>query len=677
MPDSKEKLRIGDWVLNPRTQLLSRGDAELQLNVKMFELLMCLCSKPGETVTRDEVIDTVWKGNRFVGQRGLTNVIWQLRQHLGADAIVTVAKVGYRLDLPVEYEKAKALPTAWKAWLVIALLFAGLVVWDYLRTGLSAPPMAQTPEYGQSSLTFYNGVEEFPAFSADGRYLAFTWEQANLGSRLFIRDLVDEGAPIRQVSMSDDDEAAPTWGPGGREIAFVRVGKDGSCKVMVRSLLTMAERFIDECAYERYHRILDWSRDGRHLYYAKHGPEAGVISIYQHELSSGHVRRVSWPNAGQEDKQIAVSPDGQVAFVRSAAATADVHVIAVDGSVRQVTRTHEPVYGIAWLDDKNLVVNILRDGRFALWKLDTVTAETQLLHRAETPFNIAVLPDGSGRVAFSLHRGMEYIETIDPMTGATIAEFASTGRDMYGNHSPTGNRVVFVSTRSGSFELWVAGVDGTSPRKYPNGVGMPDLPAWSPDGEHFVAPVFDNHGRYQVMLFDAGTGVVTQLTNDHDFRNVNWFGSENALLVSSDRGGEWDLWRLSIEDGSYRRLTDDGGTYGQVFGDFLYYTRSGVSGIWRKPLNGGGSERVMNELHRDDWGSWQVTSHGLYHVAREAKADKVMLRDIDTGESRTIARYEKGSIRIYRSLNVREPDRLVLTRLGNRQADIILLTPQT
>ena len=48
-----------------------------------------------------KLIDAIWDGNNYVGEKALTNVIWQLRssfEKLGlCDCIQTVRKRGYRL----------------------------------------------------------------------------------------------------------------------------------------------------------------------------------------------------------------------------------------------------------------------------------------------------------------------------------------------------------------------------------------------------------------------------------------------------------------------------------------------------------------------------------------------------------------------------------------------------
>jgi DNA-binding winged helix-turn-helix (wHTH) protein len=157
-----EKLRIGDWLLDAGAQTLSRAGESHRLNVKMLKLLWCLCEQPGQTVGREALIDAVWKGNRFVGQHGLTNVVWQLRQCLGQDAISTVAKVGYRLNLPITPVEAPrtlgkvsflySVPAA-----VAVLMVMAVAGWTATRETPLAPPAVR--HFTQTSLTFFNGVE--------------------------------------------------------------------------------------------------------------------------------------------------------------------------------------------------------------------------------------------------------------------------------------------------------------------------------------------------------------------------------------------------------------------------------------------------------------------------------------------------------------------------------------
>lgn len=677
-----EKISIGSTVLDCGAQVLHTQGQEIRLSAKLVEVLRLLAAHPGETLPRSLIIEKIWNGNHYVGHRGLTNVIWQLRRHLEPGAITTVAKSGYRLELPVtpltSPGAATVAPLLWRirrrAKSLFLVLSAGLVViggWQVVTrmNVVQAPPFDAA-----TSLTYFNGVEEYPAYSRAGDRLAFTWEKENEGSRIMIRDLADPSAALHQVSLSADSEVSPTWGPGDNELAFARVHRDGSCTVVIRTLETLNERIIDSCIHERYHRVMEWSADGRYLFYTGRAQAGGAVAIMRHDLATGETRRVTRPGAGEEDNQLAASPDGhRLAFVRTAGAAADVYVLAEDGKVTRITHRHEAVYGLAWQDDQRLVMNVLRNGSFNLWQLDLADGTFTLAYQAETPFNIAARRDGSNRIAFSLHRSIEYLELLDPLTGAQRATLSSTGRDLYGDYASDRDKLAFLSTRSGRFEIWTSAADGNVLRVQTHGGGLPSFPRWMPGGEQLAYSVLDDHGRSRIMVLDTATDSVRWQSDDTaNYRNLSWIDSGN-LLVSSDRGGEWNLWSLSLSDQNWTQLTADGGQFGEVHDGLLYYTRFEANGLWRRKLGGGIAELIVADLALDDWASWGISADTLYYVLRQPDADEIWRQPLAGGEAARLLSYPRNSIRIYRGLSVASGGELVITRLGNREADIIEL----
>ncbi|HEX6928935.1 MAG TPA: winged helix-turn-helix domain-containing protein [Gammaproteobacteria bacterium] len=670
---NEDILQLGDAKLDCGAQILWLRDGKVNLPAKTLQVLRLLAAHAGETVQRRAIIDAVWNGNHYVGHRGLTNVIWQLRQHLGANAIVTVVKTGYRLTLPVTaaaVAPARAMRFPWRRTASIAgvaiVLFAA---WNH-QSPASAPMYAVG-----TSLTYFSGVEEYPAYSRSGDLLAFTWEKDDSGARIMLRDLRDGGRPLRQVSLSADDEVSPAWGPDDAALAFARIAADGSCKVVIRRLETLGERAVDGCIHERYHRIVEWSADGRFLFYTGKASSGGAVAIMRHDLGDGEIRRMTRPGPGEEDNQLAAAPDGhRLAFVRTAGATASIHLLDENGNVSELLRG-EPVFGLAWQDERHLVLNLLRHGEFNLWRLDTVTGDLHPLHQAETPFNIAVARDGSGRIAYSLHRGTEYLEVLDPATRAVKGTVTSTGRDLYGSQSVARGELAFLSTRSGRFEIWVSRPDGGAPRALTENNGLPDVPAWSPDGTRLVSTLLDDAGHSQAVLLDPASGGIQWLTaGEASHRNPGWIDAHH-LLLASDRGGEWNLWRFNPGKGGWTQLTADGGQFGRIADGTLYYTRHEETGLWRRPLAGGVAERVLDDLNKDDWGSWDIGNGMLYYVKRQADFDEIWRVALDDGTRERIVRYPRSSVRIYRGLSLAPNGDLIVTRLGNREADIIELHP--
>jgi DNA-binding winged helix-turn-helix (wHTH) protein len=122
------EFRLNDWVFDPATHMLARGEETVRLEFRAAALLALLCERAGETVTQRDIIDQVWSG-RHVSTNSVPVVIGDLRRALGDDAkrprfIETVTKGGYRLVASApEPPVAAAARRPW-AWLMAAAVAA-------------------------------------------------------------------------------------------------------------------------------------------------------------------------------------------------------------------------------------------------------------------------------------------------------------------------------------------------------------------------------------------------------------------------------------------------------------------------------------------------------------------------------------------------------------------------
>jgi DNA-binding winged helix-turn-helix (wHTH) protein/tetratricopeptide (TPR) repeat protein len=101
---------LGDWLIQPSLGRISRADTVVKLRPQLVDLLVCFARHPGRTLTKAEILDTVWPG-QYIMESGLGRCITELRQVLGDDAqaprfIETIPKRGYRLIAPVQWRDA-------------------------------------------------------------------------------------------------------------------------------------------------------------------------------------------------------------------------------------------------------------------------------------------------------------------------------------------------------------------------------------------------------------------------------------------------------------------------------------------------------------------------------------------------------------------------------------------
>jgi DNA-binding response OmpR family regulator len=99
-----EVLRLGDLVVDLTAREARRGERQLSLTLREFDLLEFLLRHPRTAFTRAELLEKVW-GWTFGDQSTVTVHVRRLREKIEDDpsqpaVLVTVWGVGYRLEAP-------------------------------------------------------------------------------------------------------------------------------------------------------------------------------------------------------------------------------------------------------------------------------------------------------------------------------------------------------------------------------------------------------------------------------------------------------------------------------------------------------------------------------------------------------------------------------------------------
>jgi len=165
-PTRRKQFRVGAWLVTPDLDELQRGDERVRLEPKAMEILVLLANRPGEPVSRDELLSGVWPGV-LVGDDSLTQAVTKLRKALGDDPrspsyIETISKRGYRLVAPVEaphgVSAEQVSPGTWisQSWravvagaLLTSVILVGYVLWA--TSEKSGPPVLDADLFDKSS----------------------------------------------------------------------------------------------------------------------------------------------------------------------------------------------------------------------------------------------------------------------------------------------------------------------------------------------------------------------------------------------------------------------------------------------------------------------------------------------------------------------------------------------
>ena len=97
--DTDHALNVGGLVINRDEYKVQKGEQEIILPRKEFELLYLLASKPGKVFKREDILNKVWGNEVVVGGRTIDVHIRKLREKIGDASFKTVKGVGYKFVL--------------------------------------------------------------------------------------------------------------------------------------------------------------------------------------------------------------------------------------------------------------------------------------------------------------------------------------------------------------------------------------------------------------------------------------------------------------------------------------------------------------------------------------------------------------------------------------------------
>jgi Tol biopolymer transport system component len=515
------------------------------------------------------------------------------------------------------FEAAIALALA-----TLLLAIGGAVGYRFLRPGRkpAAPPMRVVP------FTSFPGYQGNARFSPDGNQIAFTWYgDKDYNTDIYVKQIGAEKALRLTTDPAKDD--SPTWSPDGRYVAFRRQGKRKDAIYVIPALGGLERKLLTSNGSRFDDSSMDWSPDGKYLAYVERGPRQSE-AIFLLAVDNPKDKRALTASVGQWDYFPRFSPDGQtVAFVRFLDVRDIFLVRTAGGEPKRLTFDDAVIFGLDWTPDGAYIIffSDRLGGSVRPWKIPASGGQPEPLSMPPGVVEEPSLSRDGRRLAYTQREFNANIwrYEVAPTPGRSAPPtkvIASTGVNDAPQFSPDGKRVAFVSSRSGSLEIWVCDSDGSNPRQLTFlGHANAGIPRWSPDGSEIVLSARAEGPAYIVR---AEGGRPRRLTTDASkVAAPSWSRDGKWIYFGSDRSGAWQVWKVPPEGGQAVQVTRKGGyaALESLDGKTLYYAKRlkfpgyrKVQGLWKVPVEGGEETRVLKELEAGLYDCWGLTGEGIY-----------------------------------------------------------------
>ena len=391
----------------------------------------------------------------------------------------------------------------------------------------------------------------YPAWSPDGSQIVFSTEtftdpaeaEAIRPSSLYVVDV--KSKLIRRLEPSEPtrDALQPAWSPHGNMIAYWGTVHGGKRNIWVISAKASKNRTakpvrITDDTWTDWNPI--WSRSGRYLYFSS--DRGGSMNIWRLRIDEGSGKVLSAPEPVTTPSSYSgwavFAPDGKrIAYVRRLISSKLYRVPFDLNRDVQVNRKVQLTAG----EQRVREPDMSPDGQWIVVRIQDPQEDLALLR-----------PDGS-----DLHR-------------LTNDRFS----DRSPHWSPDGRQIVFMSNRSGRFELWSIRPEGNGLRQLtttgnvssawaPDGtlMGYPDdgkamvldppgrpvsdwgLPAgfiplaWSPGSRAVVGRIrADALGRSPLYIYTPGSQDFWEIASAAAYPSTVWLGDGSHLLFSQHDG---------------------------------------------------------------------------------------------------------------------------------------------
>lgn len=623
---------LGESLVQPQLNRITRDDRTVQIEPKIMRVLVCLVERHEQVVTREELMEAVW-GDVFVSEQVLSRSISELRKVLADDSktqsiIETIPKTGYRLIAAVSFETGgkseasadgattiefpRVAPSVTKSvqtWNGRGLIISGVLVaalavfaaWGWLRSPSRAiaPMMRLTLDFSETIPPEMDMFQSF-ALAPDGSRIVYVAKHEGR-YQLFSRSLEQtDSAPL----PGTEGGTGPFFSPDGQWIGFYAGGALKKVQLSGGSPVVIGQANDALGA--------SWGEDGKIIYArrfleglsrvsAEGGSRESLTQLGEGEQSH------FWPQILPGGKAVIFT-----AWYGSGVDEAQIDVLRLETGERRT------------LVKGGSRARYLSTGHLVYARKSTLRVAPFDLDQLEVTGPAAMLPE---RIATSVISGAAHYDCSRDGLLVYLPERARREDnhvlwvDRHGQTSPVidkrqtywtprlspnGNRLA-LAIQNENFDIWIYEIAGGAFKRLTFGSGN-FAPVWTPDSRRIVFSS-DAGGPPLNLYWKAANGSDTaeRLSESSNLQIPGSWSPDGRALAYSEMASDtrWDIWLLEFDQGKRSArpvINTDANEVHPMFspdGRWLAYTS-----------DGSGSRQVYVQSFPTGGGKWQISTDG-------------------------------------------------------------------
>ena len=456
-------------------------------------------------------------------------------------------------------------------------------------------------------LTSLKGNEVGASFSKDGKWLIYS-HQVDLTSPLHLYIKSIQNNQIIQLTDNALNISAPAISSQSNKIAYFEKNYQ-QCQLKLMTLNKQMQPLtttkLASCDPGVHFSTLTWSIDDKKLIYTDRKSDQHPYLIQQLTLDTGRIQSLSQlPDSHYGDYAIALSPNGKkLAFLRSKYwDNSELYLMDMTTlAIEKVWQFDFLLWSVSFLDDQSLIYS---DGKspgnlhqlnLTQQKVKHLYSSTGFLFNAKPAYKQGDIIYNQINIEVDLWRINLPVKN---KNSAFIAQINSSSIDEKPVISDNSEALAFLSNRLGELNLWIKNTEKLFPIKSIDTKERLDSYFWLADNKRIIVET----GTNKLLIVDTEKDITSIIKTVNNIA-VHPSRSQNSrwLYYSSDKNGDWQIWRQLIDEPSEPQLITVTGGYSakeSFDGKNLIYTKYRQAGLWQLNLTSGQESLLIDDLHR-------------------------------------------------------------------------------